>query len=192
MLKGAMAELSMGNTAALSTDVGPVIDQPSQESLLAHLEDLEKIGTKIYEVRSEDPVTKKGYFVPPTAYEIPSIDVLKKEHFGPILHVKRFKAKDLDQVIDDINNLGFGLTFGLHSRIESRVEHVASKINAGNVYVNRNMIGAVVGVQPFGGQGLSGTGPKAGGPHYLYRFVTEQTISIDTTAQGGNASLMTL
>ncbi len=192
MLTGAMAELSMGNTMKLATDVGPVIDQSAQESLLAHIEDLKKIGTKIYEVHSNDPVIKQGYFVPPCAYEIPSIDVLKEEHFGPILHVKRFKAKDLDKVIEDINALGFGLTFGLHYRIESRVDSIASKIKAGNIYVNRNMIGAAVGVQPFGGQGLSGTGPKAGGPHYLYRFVNEQTISIDTTAQGGNASLMML
>tara|TARA_R110002095_G_scaffold94253_3_gene82029 strand:- start:30 stop:3125 length:3096 start_codon:yes stop_codon:yes gene_type:complete len=192
MLKGAMAELTLGDPSKLSTDVGPVIDQSAQKSLLAHIEDLKKIGTEIYSLKSNDPLTKQGSFVSPTAYEIPEISALTKEHFGPILHVKRFKEKELDTVLDDINNLGFGLTFGLHSRIESRVEYVASRIKAGNIYVNRNMIGAVVGVQPFGGQGLSGTGPKAGGPHYLYRFMNEQTISIDTTAQGGNASLMTL
>lgn len=192
MLKGAMAELTLGDTSKLSTDVGPVIDQSAQESLLDHLENLKKIGAEIYTVQASDPITKQGYFVPPSAYEISEISALTQEHFGPILHIKRFKAKDLDQVLEDINNLGFGLTFGLHSRIESRVEYVASRIKAGNIYVNRNMIGAVVGVQPFGGQGLSGTGPKAGGPHYLYRFMNEQTISIDTTAQGGNTSLMTL
>lgn len=192
MLKGAMAELTQGDPSNLSIDVGPVIDHSAQDSLLSHITALESLGTKIYSLESQDPVTTRGYYVPPTAYEIPEINILTKEHFGPILHVKRFKAKDLDKVLADINALGFGLTFGLHSRIESRVEHVASKIKAGNMYVNRNMIGAVVGVQPFGGQGLSGTGPKAGGPHYLYRFMNEQTISIDTTAQGGNASLMAL
>jgi len=192
MLKGAMAELTLGDTSKLSTDVGPVIDQSAQDSLLAHIEELKKIGAEIYTVQASDPITKQGYFVPPSAYEISEISALTQEHFGPILHVKRFRAKDLDKVLEDINSLGFGLTFGLHSRIGSRVDYIASRIKAGNVYVNRNMIGAVVGVQPFGGQGLSGTGPKAGGPHYLYRFMNEQTISIDTTAQGGNASLMTL
>lgn len=192
MLKGAMAELTLGDPSNLSTDVGPVIDQSAQDSLLAHLEELKTMGTEIYTLTSTDPLIKQGYFVPPSAYEIPEISMLKQEHFGPILHVKRFKAKDLNHIIEDINGLGFGLTFGLHSRIESRVDSIASRIKAGNIYVNRNMIGAVVGVQPFGGQGLSGTGPKAGGPHYLYAFMNEQTISIDTTAQGGNASLMTL
>ncbi len=112
--------------------------------------------------------------------------------FGPILHVIRFDADDLDRVIDDINATGYGLTVGLHSRIDTTVEYVHARLKVGNAYVNRNQIGAVVGVQPFGGEGLSGTGPKAGGPRYLHRFATERSLCVNTTAQGGNASLMSM
>ena len=124
--------------------------------------------------------------------QIASLDVLHKEVFGPVLHVVRWKAGQLDAVIDAINATGYGLTLGIHSRIDATVEKIASRVKVGNCYVNRNQIGAVVGVQPFGGQNLSGTGPKAGGPHYLPRFATEKTITINTTAAGGNASLLTL
>jgi RHH-type proline utilization regulon transcriptional repressor/proline dehydrogenase/delta 1-pyrroline-5-carboxylate dehydrogenase len=117
---------------------------------------------------------------------------LEQEVFGPIIHVVRYKASELDRVIDAINNTGYGLTFGIHSRIDSTVRYVVERMRVGNAYVNRNMIGAVVGVQPFGGEGLSGTGFKAGGPHYLYRFATERTLCINTTAAGGNAALMSL
>jgi len=133
-----------------------------------------------------------GSFFAPRAYAIPSIDVLHKEIFGPVLHVVRWKSDQLDQVIDAINATGYGLTLGIHSRIDETVEKISSRIKVGNCYVNRNQIGAVVGVQPFGGQNLSGTGPKAGGPHYLPRFTTEKTITVNTTAAGGNASLLTL
>ena len=118
--------------------------------------------------------------------------MLEREVFGPILHIVRYQADDLDAVIDDINATGYGLTLGIHSRIDETVNHIRTRLRVGNIYVNRNQIGAVVGVQPFGGEGLSGTGPKAGGPRYLHRFATERSLSINTTAQGGNASLMSL
>ncbi|HSF11418.1 MAG TPA: aldehyde dehydrogenase family protein, partial [Erythrobacter sp.] len=131
-----------------------------------------------------------GHFVAPTIIELGSILDLSREHFGPILHVVRFKAGELAQVVDDINATGFGLTLGLHSRIAETRRFVQSRARVGNFYVNRNQIGAVVESQPFGGEGLSGTGPKAGGPHYLARFATERVMCIDTTAAGGNASLL--
>ncbi len=133
-----------------------------------------------------------GTFLAPRAYEIDSIDILKGEVFGPILHIVRFAGDRLDSVVDAINGTGYGLTLCLHSRIDSTVDRIRRLLKVGNTYVNRNQIGAVVGVQPFGGEGLSGTGPKAGGPHYLHRFATERTLSIDTTAAGGNASLLSL
>jgi RHH-type proline utilization regulon transcriptional repressor/proline dehydrogenase/delta 1-pyrroline-5-carboxylate dehydrogenase len=133
-----------------------------------------------------------GCFFPPQAFEIERIDQLAGEVFGPILHVLRFAGDRLDPMIDAINRTGYGLTLGVHSRVEHTVQHVIARARVGNLYVNRNMIGAVVGVQPFGGEGLSGTGPKAGGPHYLPRFATERTVSINTAAVGGNASLLGL
>ena len=133
---------------------------------------------------------KAGSFVTPAIIEIDSIADLQRENFGPVLHVVRWKAGELDNVIDQINATGFGLTLGLHSRIDSVRRLVESRARVGNLYVNRNQIGAVVGSQPFGGEGLSGTGPKAGGPHYLPRFATERVTTIDTTAAGGNASLL--
>jgi len=136
--------------------------------------------------------SEHGTFFLPRAYEIPSIKLLTHEVFGPALHVVRWKSDELDDVIDAINDTGFGLTLGVHSRIDATIEHIAKRAKVGNTYVNRNQIGAVVGVQPFGGENLSGTGPKAGGPHYLLRFATERTLTINTTAAGGNASLLTL
>ena len=133
-----------------------------------------------------------GSYVTPLAVEIPAIDALDKEVFGPVLHIVRYKAAELDQMIAAINQTGFGLTLGVHSRIDGAARHIARVANVGNVYVNRNMVGAVVGVQPFGGCGLSGTGPKAGGPFYLHRFASEKTITINTAAVGGNASLLSL
>ena len=133
-----------------------------------------------------------GTFFAPRAFEIESIGQLEREVFGPVLHVLRFRADELDAVIDDINATGYGLTVGLHSRIDTTIDHIHARLKVGNAYVNRNQIGAVVGVQPFGGEGLSGTGPKAGGPRYLHRFATERSLSVNTTAQGGNASLMSL
>jgi RHH-type proline utilization regulon transcriptional repressor/proline dehydrogenase/delta 1-pyrroline-5-carboxylate dehydrogenase len=131
-----------------------------------------------------------GHFFPPHLFELRSLDQLRTEEFGPILHVARYRSGQLPQVLEAIRRTGFGLTLGVHSRLESVAQHVFHALPVGNTYVNRNMIGAVVGVQPFGGQGLSGTGPKAGGPHYLLRFATERTLTINTAAIGGNVELL--
>ncbi|NRD75311.1 bifunctional proline dehydrogenase/L-glutamate gamma-semialdehyde dehydrogenase PutA [Shewanella sp. VB17] len=191
VMKGAMEELSIGNPSNVKTDVGPVIDATAKANLNAHIDHIKQVGTLIKQL-DLPAETENGHFVAPTAVEISSIKVLEKEHFGPILHVIRYKAAELSQVIDEINSTGFGLTLGIHSRNEGHALEVADKVNVGNVYINRNQIGAVVGVQPFGGQGLSGTGPKAGGPHYLTRFVTEKTRTNNITAIGGNATLLSL
>jgi RHH-type proline utilization regulon transcriptional repressor/proline dehydrogenase/delta 1-pyrroline-5-carboxylate dehydrogenase len=191
MLKGAMEELVVGDPALLATDVGPVIDEDARQMLEAHKARMAKEAKLIHEVALPADCAH-GTFVAPAAYEISGIDVLEREIFGPILHVVRYRADRLDQTLDAIADTGYGLTLGVHSRIDATVQQVYRRLPVGNTYVNRNMIGAVVGVQPFGGQGLSGTGPKAGGPRYLYRFATEKSLSIDTTAAGGNASLMSL
>ncbi|MBA8887193.1 RHH-type proline utilization regulon transcriptional repressor/proline dehydrogenase/delta 1-pyrroline-5-carboxylate dehydrogenase [Dokdonella fugitiva] len=191
MLKGAMDELVVGDPAKLSTDVGPVIDEPSRTFLVEHAARMDRKAKKINEAKL-DAGAEHGTFFAPRAYEIPSLSLLTQEVFGPVLHVLRWKGSELDKVIDAINATGFGLTLGVHSRIDATIEHIARRAKVGNCYVNRNQIGAVVGVQPFGGEGLSGTGPKAGGPHYLVRFATERTLTINTTAAGGNASLLTL
>ncbi|HET8818503.1 MAG TPA: bifunctional proline dehydrogenase/L-glutamate gamma-semialdehyde dehydrogenase PutA, partial [Xanthomonadaceae bacterium] len=191
MLAGAMAELQVGDPGLLATDVGPVIDADALDMLREHATRMDREARLIHEV-AMDESTAHGSFFAPRAYEIASLDVLEKEVFGPVLHVLRWKANQLDAVIDAINATGFGLTLGIHSRIDATVEKIASRVDVGNCYVNRNQIGAVVGVQPFGGHGLSGTGPKAGGPHYLPRFAVEKTVTINTTAAGGNASLLTL
>ncbi len=192
LLKGAMQELIVGNPEHYKTDIASVIDARAQGGLLEHLKHISTIGTVIYQAQPTGVDESKSTFVPPTAIEIDSIKQLEKEQFGPILHIVRFKRKDLTQVIKDINSTGYGLTFGIHSRNETFCEMVANSIDAGNIYINRNQIGAVVGVNPFGGHGLSGTGPKAGGPHYLMRFINEKTISNNITAIGGNASLLVL
>jgi RHH-type proline utilization regulon transcriptional repressor/proline dehydrogenase/delta 1-pyrroline-5-carboxylate dehydrogenase len=191
MLKGAMDELVVGDPGKLSTDVGPVIDEPSRTFLVEHSARMDREAKKINEAKLA-PGSEEGTFFAPRAYEIPSLSLLTQEVFGPVLHVLRWKGSELDQVIDAINATGFGLTLGVHSRIDATIEHIARRAKVGNTYVNRNQIGAVVGVQPFGGEGLSGTGPKAGGPHYIVRFATERTLTINTTAAGGNASLLTL
>ncbi|MCB1568568.1 MAG: bifunctional proline dehydrogenase/L-glutamate gamma-semialdehyde dehydrogenase PutA, partial [Xanthomonadales bacterium] len=191
MLAGAMKELKVGDPGLLSTDIGPVIDADALAILEAHAERMDKEAWPIGKVEL-DGDTADGTFFAPRAYEIDSLDRLQREVFGPVLHVIRYDADELDTVIDAINATGYGLTLGIHSRIDETVQRIASRVRAGNCYVNRNMIGAVVGVQPFGGEGLSGTGPKAGGPHYLARFCTERTLTINTTAAGGNASLLTL
>ena len=191
MLKGAMDELVVGDPARLSTDIGPVIDAPSCAALGEHAARMERKGRLISQVALA-PGTGHGTYFAPRAYEIPSLSLLTEEVFGPALHVVRWKASELDAVIDAINATGFGLTLGIHSRIDDTIAHITRRAKVGNCYVNRNQIGAVVGVQPFGGENLSGTGPKAGGPHYLLRFATERTLTINTTAAGGNASLLTL
>ena len=191
MLAGAMDELKIGDPGLLSTDVGPVIDADALKILEDHAARMAKEARLIKQANAGED-TAHGTFFAPRAWELTSLDQLHREIFGPALHVVRWKADQLDAVIDQINATGYGLTLGVHSRIDETVERIASRVNVGNVYVNRNQIGAVVGVQPFGGQGLSGTGPKAGGPHYLPRFATEKTVTVNTTAAGGNASLLTL
>jgi RHH-type proline utilization regulon transcriptional repressor/proline dehydrogenase/delta 1-pyrroline-5-carboxylate dehydrogenase len=189
MIRGAFEALVIGSPEDLATDVGPVIDAEAKAKLDAHVAAMKAAGHTVWQ-RELPEGCKAGHFVAPTIIEIGSIRELANEHFGPILHVARFKAEALEQVIDDINQTGFGLTLGLHSRIDATRKMVEARARVGNFYVNRNQIGAVVGSQPFGGEGLSGTGPKAGGPHYLARFATERVTCIDTTAAGGNASLM--
>jgi RHH-type proline utilization regulon transcriptional repressor/proline dehydrogenase/delta 1-pyrroline-5-carboxylate dehydrogenase len=191
MLKGALAELAVGDPGDLACDVGPMIDAAAKEALLAHARRMQKEGNLI--ARATLPKGfANGHFFAPHIFEIPDLSILEDEVFGPILHVIRYHPKDIEKVLTSISETGYGLTFGVHSRIESRWLDLFEKVNIGNTYVNRNMIGAVVGVQPFGGQGLSGTGPKAGGPHYLFRFATEKTLSINTTAIGGNTDLFSL
>ncbi|MFK0572275.1 bifunctional proline dehydrogenase/L-glutamate gamma-semialdehyde dehydrogenase PutA [Endozoicomonas sp.] len=191
LLQGAMEELSIGNPSLYSTDIGPVIDEKARQSLQTHIERMKKEATLL--VECELPADcANGCFVAPVAFEIDHIGQLEKEHFGPVLHVIRYEAKDLPEVINQINSTGYGLTLGIHSRNEVTSSYIQQRVKAGNLYINRNQTGAVVGVQPFGGQGLSGTGPKAGGPSYVLRFATEQTLSINTTAVGGNATLLSL
>ncbi len=191
MIAGAMAELQVGDPGLPSTDVGPVIDEDAKAILVAHAQRMDSEARSI----GKTPLgtgCEHGTFFAPAAWELKSIAQLDREKFGPALHVVRWKAEELDAVIDTINATGYGLTLGIHSRIDATIDRIVARAKVGNIYVNRNQIGAVVGVQPFGGQGLSGTGPKAGGPHYLPRFATEKTVTINTTAAGGNASLLTL
>jgi RHH-type proline utilization regulon transcriptional repressor/proline dehydrogenase/delta 1-pyrroline-5-carboxylate dehydrogenase len=189
MLKGAMQELRIGDPGKLETDIGPVIDRAAQNKLLKHVERLKKEAKEIATVELP-PECAEDTFVAPQAWEIPSIGWLEGEVFGPILHVIRYKPDALVKVFEEINGTGFGLTGGIHSRIESATKQAERDLRVGNLYINRSLIGAVVGVQPFGGEGLSGTGPKAGGPHYLPRYASERVVSNNLTAAGGNASLL--
>ena len=189
MIAGAMQALTVGDPGDLTIDVGPVIDIEAKDALDAHLADLKAKGRLLAEVELPEGA-ERGHFVIPSMYSIGSLKELDREHFGPILHVIRWKTGALDRVIEEINSTGYGLTLGLQSRIDTTRQYVEANARVGNLYVNRNQIGAVVESQPFGGEGLSGTGPKAGGPHYVPRFATERVTCIDTTAAGGNASLM--
>ncbi len=186
---GAMDELKLGDPMRLDTDIGPVIDEAARDLLQAHIT---AMATQARLLRRLElpPECANGVFFAPHVFEIDSIARLKREVFGPVLHVVRYAADRLDQVCDAINATGYGLTLGVHSRIEETAAFVRSRVHAGNVYVNRNQVGAVVGVQPFGGEGLSGTGPKAGGPSYLHRFAVERTYTVNTAAAGGNAALL--
>ena len=186
-----MDELAIGAPGLIATDVGPVIDGEALARLEQHAARIVQ-GARWSHRAPPGAGARAGSFFAPLAVEIPSIDVLEREVFGPVLHVVRWKARELDELVDAINATGYGLTLGIHTRIDSTVARIRSRARVGNLYVNRNMIGAVVGVQPFGGTGLSGTGPKAGGPHYLHRFATEQTVTVNTAAVGGNASLLAL
>ncbi len=192
MLQGAMQELKLGATSELATDIGPVIDEQALTMLQKHKSRLQGTSKKIAETPLRENLKSIGHYFAPMAYEIDDLSMLDREIFGPIVHVIRYKSDEIDAVIRDINETGYGLTFGLHSRVNSFVKYVTERIKVGNIYVNRGTIGAVVGTQPFGGCGLSGTGPKAGGLNYLQAFARERVISINTTAAGGNASLVML
>jgi len=191
MLAGAIEELAVGDPALLATDIGPVIDDRARRGLQQHADRIAHEGRLICQCRLPADAAH-GTFFAPRAFEIDSAARLDREVFGPILHVIRWPSGQLDRVLDEIAATGYALTLGIHSRIDETAAHVVARLGVGNTYINRNMIGAVVGVQPFGGERLSGTGPKAGGPHYLNRFATERTLTVDTTASGGNATLLSL
>jgi RHH-type proline utilization regulon transcriptional repressor/proline dehydrogenase/delta 1-pyrroline-5-carboxylate dehydrogenase len=188
MIEGAARELNLGNPLDITTDIGPVIDEKQKAMLEAHIAEMKRSQ----KVRYAGKVPATGNFFAPHIVELDRPEALTKEIFGPVLHVVRWKAKALDQVIASIDATGYGLTLGVHSRIEATIRTVTEALDTGNIYVNRNMIGAVVGTQPFGGSGMSGTGFKAGGPAYLSRFAVEQVISVNTAAAGGNASLIAI
>ncbi|HXG78743.1 MAG TPA: bifunctional proline dehydrogenase/L-glutamate gamma-semialdehyde dehydrogenase PutA, partial [Methyloceanibacter sp.] len=189
MLVGAAQELKIGDPIDYATDVGPVIDEEARAALEAHKERMRKEGRELLDLPLGEEHAA-GTFVAPAIFEIPALSLLKREVFGPILHVVRYASDRLGEVCEAINATGYGLTLGLHSRIKATADFVAERAKAGNFYVNRNQIGAVVGAQPFGGEGLSGTGPKTGGPRYLEAFALERVRSTNVTASGGNASLL--
>jgi RHH-type proline utilization regulon transcriptional repressor/proline dehydrogenase/delta 1-pyrroline-5-carboxylate dehydrogenase len=191
MLVGAVEELQIGDPLDFATDIGPVIDEDAADRLDAHKLRMQRAGRQLVDL-ALPPECEAGTYVTPAVFEIPEASVLKEEVFGPILHVVRFQGGRIDKVVEAINASGYGLTLGLHSRIAAVADYVAEHARVGNLYVNRNQIGAVVGVQPFGGEGLSGTGPKAGGPNYLTRFATERVRTTDITATGGNVALLGL
>ena len=187
LLIGALQTLRIGDPTDWSTDIGPVIDAASKQAIFDHIEQFRAQGRVLFQCHAESAT---GHFVAPTLIRLSNLDELKHEAFGPILHVIRYDTDATDSVIDAINRAGFGLTCGIHSRNLQRAQAFAQRLRIGNCYINRDMIGAAVGTQPFGGCGKSGTGPKAGGPHYLLRFVTEQTITINTAAIGGDPRLL--
>jgi RHH-type proline utilization regulon transcriptional repressor/proline dehydrogenase/delta 1-pyrroline-5-carboxylate dehydrogenase len=189
MIQGAAKELVSGDPAALDTDVGPVIDRDAFDNISRHIQRLQSQARVLLPAASVGTNAKPANLIAPQAFEVGSIDEVRAEIFGPVLQIVRWDG-DPSDVIARVNALGYGLTLGIQTRIDSRAHALARAAHTGNVYINRNMIGAVVGVQPFGGEGLSGTGPKAGGPHYLYRFCAEQTVTVNTTAAGGNAALL--
>lgn len=190
MLEGAAQELALGDPRLPSTDIGPVIDDEARDNILSHVHDMKESQTLRYAGSTPSGKLANGSWVAPHIIELDRAEALTREVFGPVLHVVRYKATEIDKVLDQIAATGYGLTLGVHSRIDATVTRVVDRLSVGNVYVNRNTIGAVVGTQPFGGSGLSGTGPKAGGPAYLTRFALEQVVSINTAAAGGNASLV--
>ncbi|RMD80286.1 MAG: bifunctional proline dehydrogenase/L-glutamate gamma-semialdehyde dehydrogenase PutA [Gammaproteobacteria bacterium] len=192
LLAGAMAELRLGPPGDLATDVGPLIDRRAAEALDRHLRAVTGPGRLLYQVPVPPALQPHGTYFGPALVELDSLAPLRREVFGPVLHVLRYRAQDLERVVEAINGTGYGLTLGVHSRVEETVERVRRLARVGNLYVNRDMIGAVIGVQPFGGEGLSGTGPKAGGPDYLKAFSVERTVTENTAAVGGNAALLAL
>ena len=185
MIAGAARELKIGDPGDPSVHIGPVIDAEAKQRLETHIARMKREARVHFAGQAPE-----GNYVAPHVFELANAEQLTEEVFGPVLHVVRYPAEQLDRLLQSIERSGYGLTLGIHSRIDDTIEHVIDRLQVGNIYVNRNMIGAVVGVQPFGGFGLSGTGPKAGGPHYLARFATEQTVTINTAAAGGNAALL--
>ncbi|MBV9262168.1 MAG: bifunctional proline dehydrogenase/L-glutamate gamma-semialdehyde dehydrogenase PutA, partial [Pseudolabrys sp.] len=190
MIAGATRELSLGDPRDPATHIGPVIDADAWDKLGGWIGAMESRGSVRFRWDSDRKVPVKGTYVPPVIVELGNARELTQEVFGPILHVVKWRAGKLDALLDDIAANGYGLTLGVHSRIDATVRHIAARLSTGNIYVNRSMIGAVVGTQPFGGNGLSGTGPKAGGPEYLRRFALEQVVTVNTAAAGGNAALL--
>jgi RHH-type proline utilization regulon transcriptional repressor/proline dehydrogenase/delta 1-pyrroline-5-carboxylate dehydrogenase len=190
MLIGAASELKIGDPRDPATHVGPVIDSDAREKLETWIAEQAHAGRVRFRYDLDQTLPARGLYVPPTVVELDSAGDLKEEVFGPVLHVVRWRADEMDALLDDIARNGTALTLGIHSRIDLTVERIAARLQNGNVYVNRNMIGAVVGTQPFGGAGSSGTGPKAGGPNYLRRFAVEQVVTVNTAAAGGNAGLL--
>jgi RHH-type transcriptional regulator, proline utilization regulon repressor / proline dehydrogenase / delta 1-pyrroline-5-carboxylate dehydrogenase len=190
MIAGAARELTLGDPREPSTHVGPVIDAEAKEKLDRWIADKEKEGRVRFRWDRFKPLPVRGAYVPPAIITLDRAGDLRQEVFGPILHVVRWRANALDALLEELAGNGYALTLGIHSRIDATAEHVVARLPHGNVYVNRSMIGAVVGTQPFGGNSLSGTGPKAGGPNYLERFAAEQVVTVNTAAAGGNASLL--
>ena len=189
-LRGAMDALVVGNPADPATDVGPVIDEDALAALQAHATRLQGEATHLHRTAAHGPAD--GLYFPPLLAEIPSLDLIEREVFGPILHVLRYDPEHMEATAAALADKGYGLTLGIHSRLDSFAEKVQRLVPAGNVYVNRSIIGAVVGVQPFGGEGLSGTGPKAGGPYALVRYASERAVSVNIAAQGGDPALLNL
>jgi RHH-type proline utilization regulon transcriptional repressor/proline dehydrogenase/delta 1-pyrroline-5-carboxylate dehydrogenase len=190
MLTGYMAELKVGDPSLLATDIGPVIDSEAQQMLQNHFAKMSQEATLLAQAALSEATS--GYYFAPCIFELKDLNILQREVFGPILHVIRYRANDLERIMNTIISTGYGLTLGIQSRIDDTIQRVTKYMPIGNMYINRNMVGAVVGVQPFGGERLSGTGPKAGGPHYLPRLCVERVVSINTTAVGGNARLVSL
>jgi RHH-type proline utilization regulon transcriptional repressor/proline dehydrogenase/delta 1-pyrroline-5-carboxylate dehydrogenase len=191
LIRGAMDALRIGDPIELATDVGPVIDEEARSALVAHGERMQRTARASHVVALPEAASH-GHFVAPQLHEVGSLEEVGGEHFGPILHVRRFEEHELEACLEEVAASRYGLTLGVHSRIDRRCERIATSLPVGNAYVNRNMIGAIVGSQPFGGRGLSGTGPKAGGPHYLLAFATERSVTVNTAASGGNAELLRL
>tara|TARA_B100000686_G_scaffold83251_1_gene90015 strand:+ start:4064 stop:7195 length:3132 start_codon:yes stop_codon:yes gene_type:complete len=185
MLSGATEKIKVGFPNLITTDIGTVIDQTAKDKIVNHIK---MFKSKVL-AQSPLDIEKKGFYVAPTIIEIENLNEVKEEIFGPVIHVYRYKADEIEKLVNDINSMNYGLTLGIQSRIENTINYIFNNANIGNIYINRNIVGAVVGVQPFGGRGLSGTGPKAGGPNYLMKFVNEKSYSYDTTAAGGNATL---
>jgi len=190
MIIGAARELKIGDPREPATHVGPVIDADAENNLEAWIAAMERAGRVRFRWDGERSLPSAGTYVAPTVVELDSARDLTEEIFGPVLHVVRWRADELEALLDDLAGNGTALTLGIHSRIDLTIAHIAARLRNGNVYVNRNMIGAVVGTQPFGGTLMSGTGPKAGGPNYLRRFATEQVVTVNTAAAGGNAGLL--